>query len=132
MDVIQPKELPVPEPYSLGMRVGNLLWVAGQCAIGDDGELVGPGDPKAQAACIYRRIGMILEEAGATPQDVTFVRSYMTDMRFGPVIREERYKFFQGHKPASTSVQIVALAQPEYLLEVEVYAVIGASKGGTA
>jgi enamine deaminase RidA (YjgF/YER057c/UK114 family) len=130
MDVIQPSQLPAPEPYSLGIRVDNMLWVAGQCAIGDDGELVGPGDPRAQAACIYRRIGLILAEAGATPQDVTFVRTYMTDMRFGPVIREERYKFFQGHKPASTTVQVVALAQPEYLLEVEVYAVIRSGSRG--
>ena len=132
MDVIQPQELPVPEPYSLGIKVGNLLWVAGQCAIGDDGELVGPGDAKAQAACIYRRIGMILRDAGATPQDVTFVRTYLTDMRFNVAVREERFKFFAGHKPASTSVQVVALAMPEYLLEVEVFAVIGGSKGATA
>lgn len=132
MEVIQPKELPVPEPYSLGMKVGNLLWVAGQCAIGDDGEIVGPGDAQAQAACIYRRIGLILAEAGATPQDVTFVRTYLTDMRFNVGVREERYKFFQGHKPASTTVQVVALAMPEYLLEVEVFAVIGGSGGATA
>lgn len=124
-DVIQPPELPVPQPYSLGYRVGNLLWVAGQTATGDDGQVVGPGDPRAQAECIYRRIGLILREAGATPQDVTMIRTYLTDMRYQPIVREVRANFFQGHKPASTSVQVVALAQPEYLIEVEVFAVIG-------
>jgi enamine deaminase RidA (YjgF/YER057c/UK114 family) len=124
-EMIQPAQLPRPEPYSLGYKVGSYLWVAGQTAVGDDGKIVGLGDPKAQAACIYRRIGMILKEAGATPQDVTMIRTYTTDMRYQPLIREERAAFFGGHKPASTSVQVVALAQPEYLLEVEVFAVIG-------
>ena len=124
-ETIQPAQLPRPEPYSLGYKVGNLLWVAGQTAVGDDGKIVGLGDPKAQAECIYRRIGMILKEAGATPQDVTMVRTYTTDMRYQPLIRETRAAFFGGHKPASTSVQVVALAQAEYLLEVEVFAVIG-------
>jgi enamine deaminase RidA (YjgF/YER057c/UK114 family) len=124
-EVIQPANLPKPEPYSLGYKVGNMLWVAGQTAVGEDGKVVGPGDPRAQAECIYRRIGMILKEAGASPQDVTMIRTYTTDMRYQPMVREVRAAFFNGHKPASTSVQVVALAQPEYLLEVEVFAVIG-------
>ena len=122
---IQPKELPRPEPYALGYKVGNTVWVAGQTAVGDDGKIVGLGDPKAQAACIFRRLGLILRDAGASPQDVTFIRTYLTDMRYQPVVREERAKFFQGHRPASTSVQVVALAQPEFLMEIEVFAVLG-------
>ena len=124
-EVIQPAQLPKPEPYSLGYKVGNQLWVAGQTPVGDDGKIVGLGDPRAQAECIYRRIGIILKEAGATPQDVTMIHTYTTDMRYQPLIREVRAAFFGGHKPASTSVQVVALAQPEFLLEVEVFAVIG-------
>jgi enamine deaminase RidA (YjgF/YER057c/UK114 family) len=124
-EVIQPANLPAPEPYSLGYKVGNQLWVAGQTAVGEDGKIVGLGDPRAQAECIYRRIGMILKEAGATPRDVTMIHTYVTDMRYQPMVREVRAAFFGGHKPASTSVQVVALAQPEFLLEVEVFAVIG-------
>ena len=124
-EVIQPGQLPQPEPYSLGYKVGNQLWVAGQTAVGDDGKVVGLGDARAQAECIYRRIGIILKEAGATPQDVTMIHTYTTDMRYQPLIRDVRAAFFGGHKPASTSVQVVALASPEYLLEVEVFAVIG-------
>jgi len=131
-EAIQPAQLPRPEPYSLGYKVGNLLWVAGQTAVGDDGKIVGLGDPKAQAACIYRRIGIILREAGATPQDVTMLHTYLTDMRYQPIVREERAAFLGGHRPASTSVQVVALAQPEFLMEVEVFAVIGSSSGGAA
>ena len=131
-EVIQPAQLPKPEPYSLGYKVGNLLWVAGQTAVGDDGKIVGLGDPRAQAACIFRRIGIILKEAGATPRDITMVHTYVTDMRYQPIVREERAAFLQGHKPASTSVQVVALAQPEFLIEIEVMAVIGQRTGATA
>src|SRR5439155_6067468 len=100
---------------------------AGQTPVGEDGKIVGLGDPRAQAECIFRRIGLILKEAGATPQDVTFIRTYLTDMRYQPIVREFRAAFFQGHRPASTSVQVVALAQPEWLLEVDAVAVIGQS-----
>ena len=131
-EVIQPANLPRPEAYSLGYKVGNLLWVAGQTPIGEDGKVVGLGDPRAQAECIYKRIGMVLKEAGATPQDVTMIRTFSTDMRYNPLIRDIRAAFFGGHKPASTSVQVVALAQPEFLLEVDAFAVIGSSTGGTA
>lgn len=124
-EVIQPAQLPRPEPYSLGYKVGNTVWVAGQTAVGEDGRIVGLGDPRAQAACIFQRIGLILGEAGATPKDITFVRTYLTDMRYQPIVREERAKFLQGHRPASTSVQVVALAQPEFLMEIEVVAVVG-------
>jgi 3-hydroxyisobutyrate dehydrogenase len=127
---IHPKELTKPTPYSLGIKVQNHLWVAGQTAVNEKDEPVGLGDPKAQAEMIFRRIGMILKEAGATPQDVVFVRSYTTDMRYQPLIREVRAAFFGGHRPASTSVQVVALARPEFLLEVEVEAVIGSGSAG--
>jgi enamine deaminase RidA (YjgF/YER057c/UK114 family) len=122
---IQPKEYARPEPYSLGWKAGNTVWVAGQTSVDDSGNPTAIGDPRGQAARIFQRIGRILQEAGATPQDVVFIRTYSTDMRYQPVIREERVKFFQGHRPASTSVQVVALAAPEYLLEIEVVAVIG-------
>src|SRR5438552_2277689 len=102
---ILPKELP-EQGYALGYQVGNQLWVAGQVAMGDDGKPVGLGDPVAQTECIFRRIGLILKEAGATPQDVVMIRTFVTDMRYLPMVREVRAKFFGTHKPASTTVQI--------------------------
>ncbi len=122
---IQPKEYARPEAYSLGWKTGNTVWVAGQTSVDDAGNPIHAGDPLGQAQTIYRRIGRVLAEAGATPQDIVFIRTYSTDMRFQPMIREERVKFLGGHRPASTSVQVVALARPEFLLEIEVVAVIG-------
>jgi enamine deaminase RidA (YjgF/YER057c/UK114 family) len=122
---IQPKELAKPAPYALGMKVDNYLYLAGQTAVDDHDEPVGLGDPRAQAEAIFRRIGILLREAGATPQDVVFIRTFTTDMRYQPMVRDIRTKFFGGHRPASTSVQIVALARPEFLMEIEIEAVIG-------
>ena len=122
---IHPGEYARPDAYSLGWKSGNTVWVAGQTSVDDKGEPMALGDPRGQAIRIYERIGRILKEAGATPQDVVFIRTYSTDMRYQPMIREERAKFFGGHRPASTSVQVVALARPEFLLEIEVVAVIG-------
>jgi enamine deaminase RidA (YjgF/YER057c/UK114 family) len=122
---IQPTEYARPEAYSLAWKTGNTVWVAGQTSVDDAGNPVHAGDPLGQAQTIYRRIGRVLAEAGATPQDIVFIRTYSTDMRFQPMIREERVKFLGGHRPASTSVQVVALARPEFLLEIEVVAVIG-------
>jgi enamine deaminase RidA (YjgF/YER057c/UK114 family) len=86
---------------------------------------VGIGDPAAQAKRIFERIGICLKDAGATPQDVIFLRTYLTDMRHAPVVREARQAFFQGHRPSSTLLQVVALAQPEFLMEFEVMAMVG-------
>jgi enamine deaminase RidA (YjgF/YER057c/UK114 family) len=122
---IQPKELPRPEPYALGQKVGNMLWIAGQTPVGDDGKVAGPGDAHAQAECIYRRIGLILRDAGGKPSDIVMIRTFVTDMRFQPLIRDVRAAFLGGHRPASTTVQVTALAQPEWLLEVDAMAVIG-------
>jgi len=124
---IQPSELPRPEPYALGQKVGNMLWIAGQTPVGDDGKPYGLGDARAQAECIYRRIGLILRDAGGRPSDIVMLRTYLTDMRYQPLVREVRSAFLQGHRPASTSVQVVALAQPEWLLEVDAVAIIGQS-----
>ncbi len=128
---IQPKEIPEPQGYSLGYKVGSYLWIAGQIATDDDGKPMGLGDPAAQAECIYRRIGLILKEAGATPQDVTAIRTFVTDARFFPVVGEARARFFDGHKPASTTLQVAALARPEWLIEIDAQAVIGQSQGAT-
>jgi enamine deaminase RidA (YjgF/YER057c/UK114 family) len=124
---IQPREIPRPETYALGQKVGNQLWIAGQTPVGDDGQTVGLGDARAQAECVYRRIGLILKEAGGKPSDIVMIRTYLTDLRYMPVVRDIRAAFLQGHRPASTTVQVVALVQPEWLIEVDVVAVLGQS-----
>jgi enamine deaminase RidA (YjgF/YER057c/UK114 family) len=122
---IQPAQFPRPETYATGYKIGDNVWLAGQTPVGDDGKVVGVGDPRAQARRIFERIGLCLKEAGATPQDVIFFRTYLTDLRNAPVVREERAAFFGGHRPSSTLLQVVALAQPEFLMEFEVVAVVG-------
>src|SRR5688572_8060691 len=128
---IVPPDLPDVEgqTYSNGYMVGTTLYIAGQTAADGHGGVAGVGDATRQAERVYERIDQIVRAAGGVPEDIVMMRSYLTDMRHMPEIRDARARFFKGHKPASTSVQVVALARPEYLLEVDAVAVIGQSKG---
>ncbi|MBI2916938.1 MAG: RidA family protein [Chloroflexi bacterium] len=113
-----------PAVYSQAIRAGNILFIAGQTAVDAQGKPVGVGDPAAQARQVFDNITALLEAAGATWENVVKITSYLTDMRYSDAVREVRMRFLKEPFPASTSVQVVALARPQYLLEVEATAVL--------
>jgi len=113
-----------PAVYSQAIKAGNLLFIAGQTAVDAQGNIVGVGDPAAQARQVYENITALLEAAGASWQNVVKITTYLTDMRHSDAIREVRQRYLPEPPPASTSVQVVALARPQYLLEVEAIAVL--------
>ncbi len=105
-----------PPTYSQAVKVTGgetILYIAGQVAYDDKGGTAYPGDFKAQ-----------VEAGGGTMANIVKVNTYLTDIRhradYGP-IREE---FFGKKMPASTLVAVAALAQPEFLIEIEAVAVI--------
>ena len=104
---------------------GRFVVISGQVAFDESGEIVGRGDPTAQAAQVFENLGRCLAAAGATFADVVKLTYFVTDMRWLPQIREIRDRYIPSEaKPASTAVQIVALAVPDLLLEVEALAVV--------
>lgn len=111
-------------PYVNAVRAGNLLFVSGQVAYGPDGQIVGPGDPEAQAVQVLENIGAILRAAGAGFADVTKVTLFLTDMAHRAQIAAVRERYFKGANPASTLIQIGALVHPDLVLEVEAVAVL--------
>ena len=122
---IQPKELPDPRPrYTHGWRVGNTIYVAGQLATDSEGNLVGPNDIRAQARQAYTNIGHVLAAAGGSLRDVVSTTVFITDMRLRDGFGEARQEFYPTDPPASTLVQIVALAVPGALIEIEAVAVV--------
>lgn len=124
-EAIQTKEVFPPRgAYSHGIRAGNLLFIAGQVAKNQQGQTVGIGDPEAQAEQALKNIGAILEAAGATFDSVVKLNVFLTDMRYREAVGKARRRFTQEPFPASTSVQVVALAEPEYLVEIEAVAVV--------
>ncbi|WP_112247936.1 RidA family protein [Kribbella monticola] len=104
---------------------GRWVAIAGQVALDADGNLVGDGDPAAQAKQIFTNLERCLAAAGATFADVVKFGVYVTDIAFLPVIRSVRDTHIDtANPPASTAVQVVSLFSPEALIEIEAFAVV--------
>ncbi|GAA2952713.1 MULTISPECIES: RidA family protein [Streptomyces] len=107
--------------------MGSGRWVAlsGQVALDERGEVVGAGDPLAQARQVFENLRRCLAAAGATFDDVVKLTFYVTDTAFLPAVREARDAYVDVERPpASTAVQVAALFRPKLLLEVEAFAVL--------
>src|SRR5262245_58474851 len=124
---IQPEGVTPGPGYShVVTGTGRLVAVSGQAAIGEDGQSVGPGDPSAQARQVFENLRRCLAAAGLSFDDVIKLTYYLTDVAHLPAVRAVRDELIDtGRPPASTAVQVVALARPEFLLEVEAFALAG-------
>ena len=112
---------------SLGVKVpvGHLVFVSGQVARNAQGETVGKGDIKAQTRQTLENIKSILESAGATMDDIVKVGVYVTNVEEQySAVHEVRAEYFKQDYPASTLVEVSALAQKDLLIEIEAIAVI--------
>lgn len=104
---------------------GRLVAVAGQIPLAEDGTVVGEGDPAAQARQVFTNLGRCLAAAGATFDDVVKLTYFVTDMAHLPAIRTARAAHLPDDRlPASSAVQVAALVRPEFLMEIEAFAVI--------
>ena len=113
--------------FSRAVRVGDTVYVAGTVAWGDPPEadkLVGPGDVYAQAKQTIRNIEKALQQAGASLKDVVRTRIYVTDISRLDEAARAHGEAFGEIRPASTMVQVTALAEPQMLVEIEAIAVV--------
>ena len=116
--------------YSQAVRVeaGDAVWihVSGQIAIDAGGNLVGPGDMRAQTRQVFENLKAILEANGATFADAVKIGTYLTTLGDLAGMREVRSEYLTAEPPASTAVQVVALVVPEALIEIDLVAVVPA------
>ncbi len=122
-----PPTLSKPTGYTHIVEVtgpAKMVYISGQIALDKDGNVVGAGDMKAQAEQVFRNLEAALTAAGAKCSDVVKMNTYITDMDKAPAVREVRARYFGETAPASTLVQVVHLARPEFMLEIEVIAVV--------
>jgi reactive intermediate/imine deaminase len=110
--------------YSQGIRVNNLVFVAGQLPVDDQFQIVSLGDVAGQARKVFENMKDVLEEAGATMQDVVSVEIYLRNIRHLPVIAPARREYFSPNKPIATLVEVNALVHPDALVEVSAIAII--------
>jgi len=106
------------------VQPGRMVFIAGQTASDHDGTVVGVGDAKAQTRFILGKIQRAVEAAGGTINDVVALNIFTTDVGNHRDINETRREVLGSNFPTSTMVQVVALARPELLLEINAIAVI--------
>jgi enamine deaminase RidA (YjgF/YER057c/UK114 family) len=109
------------------VRVGDILFLAGQCGLDEQGRLVSPAfEPQARRA--LERVRLALAAAGASIGDIVNMTVYLVDPRYGEEFLRLRNEFYgqafphQAY-PASTTVAVTALLPPHGLVEVQVQAV---------
>ena len=110
--------------YSHAAKAGGLLFLAGQVAQDQDGNVVGRGDVEAQAVQIFDNLRAVLASAGATLNDVVKLTTYTTNVAYRAKIAEVRGRYFTTYFPPNTFVVVAGLATPDYLLEIEAVAAV--------
>jgi len=124
--------------YSHVTRVsgGDTLYIAGQIAVGREGQLVGVCDFEAQCEQVFANIGTALSSAGVGFDEVVQFTVYLTSADliqrfFDWRIRNFPRLFASGRYPPSTLLIVVALARPQFLIEVQPIAVVPGGRGAT-
>jgi enamine deaminase RidA (YjgF/YER057c/UK114 family) len=116
-----------PPVYSQGIKVSQaqtILFLSGQVAYTSDGGVACRGDFKGQARGAHEAIKALIESQGGTMAGIVKITTYVTDMRYRADLAPIREEFFGRKAPATTLVEISALAHPDWMIEVEAIAVI--------
>ena len=119
---------PPPERWSNCLLVDGIAYVSGMVARGDDVKELAGKDEYEQAKTIFTKIKGLLEAAGGSMADVVKITVFVVNIKHNTKVWAARREFFTGNFPASTFVQVAALADPSLKVEIEAVAHIGASQ----
>lgn len=106
------------------VRAGNMVFLRGQVGTDLEGNLIGLGDPEAQAEQAMRNVKQLLEEAGSCLDHTCKITIYLTDRGYREPVYRAVGKWLKGVFPVSTGVVVSGLAKPEWLMEIDVIAVM--------
>jgi enamine deaminase RidA (YjgF/YER057c/UK114 family) len=110
--------------YSRAVKVGNTVEVTGTVAVDQDNQLVGGGSAFEQTKFILQKVEQVLNRAGAEMKDVVRTRIFTTDIRQWEEIGRAHGDFFRNIRPCTTMVEVRALIDPAFLVEIEATAII--------
>jgi 2-iminobutanoate/2-iminopropanoate deaminase len=119
---------PAPGLWSNCIRVGDAVYVSGMTSRANDGVTIQGKEEYEQAKVIFAKIKHLVEAAGGTMGDVVKITIYVTDIGKNAEVWRARKEAFTGDFPASTLVEVSALAKPEILVEIEAVAYLGSSR----
>ncbi|MFT3678208.1 MAG: RidA family protein [Chitinophagaceae bacterium] len=110
--------------YSRAVRMGPYIEVTGTVAVNESNELVGEGDAYAQTRFILSKIEAVLKKAGAELKDVVRTRMFVTDISRWEEYGRAHGEVFGSIKPCTSMIEISALIDPAYLIEIEATAIL--------
>jgi len=107
----------------------KMVFIAGQTASDENYQCVAPGDLRAQYIHVMNNLEIQLKAAGADWDDVVFRRIFVLDVdEWGKVIFDQTVPKYGDGRPPSTLIGVTRLSNPEFLIEIEVWAVVPATK----
>lgn len=110
--------------YSRAVKVNNMIFITGTVAVNENNILVGGDDAYEQTKFILQKIESVLNQCGAQLKDVVRTRLFVTDISRWEEYGKAHGEFFMDIRPCTTMVEVSKLIAPEYLIEIEVDAVI--------
>ena len=108
----------------MAVRAGNHIFLRGQVGQDLKGNMVGVGDPRKQAEQAMRNVKQLLEECGSKLAHVCKITVYITDRAYREPVYREIGKWLKGVYPCSTGLIVEGLARPEWVMGIDVEAVI--------
>ena len=122
---LQPEGMsPIGNRYTHVVKVGPWVFIAGQTASNEAGEVVGVDDPRAQVRQVMKNLTTAVESVGGKFEDIVKTTVYVVGEQNLEAVREERSKFRPENPPTSTLLVISGLARPEFILEIEAVAYV--------
>lgn len=128
IDRINPPDVPRDPPYTRIVTAEGpmkLCYFSGQTPQSDDMGCMAPGDLKAQYLFIMEKIALQLRVVGADWSNVTHRRLYLTDWEAWDKVRDDLPAHFE-ELPSSTEIGVVRLSHPDFMIEIDVVAVVPA------
>jgi enamine deaminase RidA (YjgF/YER057c/UK114 family) len=107
---------------------GTFVFLRGQVGQDLEGRMVGVGDPAAQAEQAMKNIKVLLEEQGSCLEDICKITVFITDRAYREPVYRVIGKWLKGVFPVSTGLIVQGLARPEWVMEIEAWAVIPEGK----
>lgn len=103
---------------------GRLIFVSGQIALDETGQLVGMGDLRQQTHQVFANLSKALVAANASLDDVVKLTFFLRDMSQMPIVREVRDEYLNpARPPASSAVEVSRLVSTDWLIEIDAIAV---------